>query len=140
MADLSVTIADVEVTDRNNGNLVQITLGETVTAGEPLYKATSGGKYLRAQADDGTRRKAEGICVLGGDLDSIGMMIKTAGAKIKLGATIAVGEVYVVSANLGKIAPIGDISTTGHYYTVLGIGATTTELQLLIDDTGIQEP
>jgi len=42
---------------------------------------------------------------------------------------MTVGEVYVVSATAGGIAPVGDL-TTGNYVTVLGVATTTSNLQL----------
>jgi len=43
---------------------------------------------------------------------------------VNLGATLAVGTVYAVSATKGAIAPIADISST-QFVTVLGIATTT---------------
>jgi hypothetical protein len=47
--------------------------------------------------------------------------------RINLGATLVVGEVYVVSATLGAIAPIGDLVST-NFVTPLGTAISTSVL------------
>jgi len=48
---------------------------------------------------------------------------------LTISAVMTVGEVYVVSATAGGIAPVGDL-VTGNYVTVLGVATTTSNLQL----------
>ena len=58
---------------------------------------------------------------------------------IDLGATLTVGETYVVSTNVGAIAPIGDL-TTGDYTKILGVATATDALKLGIYNSGVAKP
>jgi hypothetical protein len=53
-----------------------------------------------------------------------------------VGATLVVGQVYVLSANAGNIAPVSDLAT-GWYTTILGIAISTTQLQMGPVNSGI---
>jgi hypothetical protein len=55
---------------------------------------------------------------------------------VNLGATLAKGEVYAISATKGAIAPIGDLSST-QFISVLGIATTTAllDFQVSISNT-----
>jgi hypothetical protein len=56
--------------------------------------------------------------------------------QINLGATLAVGEVYVVSAALGAIAPIGDLVST-NFVTPIGTAITTSVLAFNPQPSGV---
>lgn len=49
---------------------------------------------------------------------------------INMGTTLAVGTVYVVSATLGEICPIADITTSTHKFSILGQASTTANLDM----------
>jgi hypothetical protein len=56
------------------------------------------------------------------------------------GATVAVGTVYVVSANAaGGIAPVSDLAST-EYVTILGVGVTTSRINVDIKQSGVAIP
>ena len=126
MADLSQTAANVK-----QGSLTsptrRVQYGDTITQGQPLYLATDG-KWYRCDANDGIAKAVVGgIALTPGVADdggTIALPSSTPGASlVNLGATLAVGEVYGVSAAVGAIAPIGDITST-QFVSVIGIATT----------------
>lgn len=111
--------------------------GETITAGQAVYVKASDGKLYKAQAD-GTAEEATaaGIALNGGAVDQPIAYQDT--GDITIGATVAVGTLYVVSATAGGIAPWADLSSTNRV-TLLGIGKTTGVITLDINAYGIQK-
>jgi hypothetical protein len=55
------------------------------------------------------------------------------GARVTLGAGAApaASSIYVVSATAGGIAPAADIVTSGHYRTVIALGAGTNAVDVV---------
>jgi len=60
------------------------------------------------------------------------------GGNMDLGATLTVGETYVVSSTSGGIAPIGDL-VSSNYVSILGIATASDNLNLAINVSGIQK-
>lgn len=135
MADLTITAANVV---KGSGAIVDTSrvAGETITAGQAVYLKSSDSKWYKAQSD-GTSAEAEASGVaLNGASAGQPVAVQTAGT-ITIGATVAVGAVYVVSNTAGGIAPLADLSST-NYLTVFGYGATTLTILMDINATGIQ--
>jgi hypothetical protein len=63
---------------------------------------------------------------------------KSNGQDVNLGATLAVGQIYVVSATKGAIAPYADL-VTNDYVIILGVATTTSLLRQLFSPTGVQK-
>jgi hypothetical protein len=124
MANLTQTPANVGVGD-SKSKLRSVTAGEAITQGMPVYE--SAGKWYQCDANVQAASQATAIAQSSASGDGAFFNISEgAGALINLGATLAVGETYVVSRTKGAICPIGDL-TSGDYPCVLG-GATTTSL------------
>jgi hypothetical protein len=128
MADLSVTAASVAIGASTTPTRV-VQYGEAVTQGQPLYRNATDGKRYRCDANDGVAKAAVAeIALTPGAADAYGLVAlpsSTPGQSlVNLGATLAVGTVYAVSANVGGIAPIGDITST-QFVSVIGIATTT---------------
>lgn len=139
MADLSQTPANVAIGNQNcPTRLVQF--GEAVTQGQPLYQSASDSKWYRADADTEAAAKAGALALTPGSTDGYGLVAlpsSTPGRSlVNLGATLTVGEIYVVSTNVGAIAPIGDLAS-GDYVTVLGVATTSAllDLQIVVSNT-----
>jgi NADPH-dependent curcumin reductase CurA len=115
MADLTQTAANVALGASTTPTRV-VQFGVAVTQGNALYLSATDGKYYKADALTPGAQDAYGIVALPGSTPGQSL--------INLGATLAKGEVYAVSATAGAIAPIGDI-TSGQYVTVIGIATTT---------------
>ena len=131
MADISVTAANVK--KGSGATTITGTAGETITAGQVLYLDTADNEYKKADADASASAVAAGIALCGA-ADGQPIIIQT-GGNINIGGTVTVGEIYVVSATAGGVAPEGDL-TTGNYVTVLGIGTTTANIALKIHSSG----
>ena len=136
MADITQTAANVAAgSSTTRVQLVQA--GEAITQGKPVYLA-SDGKYYQTDANDtAVKAQAKGIAVSPASTD--GYFLMSVDGLINLGATLAVGQVYVVSATKGAIAPYGDL-TTNDYVTILGVATTTALLDINILVSGVQKP
>jgi head-tail adaptor len=141
-------IAEVtEIGRRNRTNVVagsnavksQGIGGGTITAGQVVYRDATSKKFLAADADSATAgvRDVFGIALHGASLDQP-LMVQTEG-DINLGATLAVGTVYVLSGAAGAIAPSTDLST-GEYTTVLGVASAANNLEMKIVKGGAAVP
>lgn len=134
MADISQTAANVKLISGPYGEGVA---GETLTQGQPIY--LSGNTGLRCDANDTeTKAACRGIVLTPATSGGTFLYAKP-GAVVDLGATLIVTQLYIVSANVGAIAPYSDLATAS-YLTVLGGGKTAA--QLLFDPyvLGVQKP
>lgn len=136
MADLTITPASVALSSDTSYAVVQV--GEAVTQGQPGYLNSSDTKYYRADAND-TSAKAVASGIFMSPAATDGYALFAVGGHVNLGATLTVGQVYVVSTNVGGIAPYSDLGT-GHYVTILGIGITSALLKINPNVSGIQKP
>jgi hypothetical protein len=131
MADLSQTAANVKPTA---GSRINVAIaGETLTQGQPLSLVS--GKWVRARATTSPLANCGAIALTPAVLDGP-VVIAQGGTEINLGATLAVGETYVVSAALGAIAPVADLVST-NFVTVLGVANTTATLIFNPQPSGI---
>jgi hypothetical protein len=134
MADLS-GITAVRPTASTQLRVVQY--GGTVSVGQPVAQSSS--KYVAADANASSElAAAEGIAMTPGVADGYGV-VAFSGAIILVGTTMTVGETYLVSDTAGGIMPNADRST-GDWVTRLGTAATTTQLNLSVQATGVQVP
>jgi hypothetical protein len=134
MADLS-GITAVRPTVNTQVRIVQY--GGTVAIGQPLVKSSE--KYVAADANaSAALAAAEGIAMTPGVTDGYGV-VAFSGSVLLIGTTMTVGETYLVSDTAGGIMPNADRSS-GDYVTRLGTAATTTQLNLAIQATGVQVP
>lgn len=137
MADITVTAADVGLAD--TGVVTQtVQVAVAVTQGQVGYLDTTESKYRLADADlSSAAASAAGIFLTPAAIDGYAV-IATIGP-VDVGATLTVGETYVVSGTAGGIAPIADLAT-GDYVTILGIATAAGKLQLDISASGAQVP
>lgn len=136
MADLTITAANVKA-GSNNTRTSLVQAGEAVTQGQPVYLA-SDGKYYQTDANDtAVKAQAKGIAITPASTD--GYFLLGVDGLLNLGATLAVGQVYVVSATKGGIAPYADL-TTNDYVTILGVATTTALLDFNLVVSGVQKP
>lgn len=136
MADLSITAANVKAGSASTRvQLVQA--GEAIDQGEPAYLA-SDGKYYQTDANDtAIKAQAKGIAITPASAD--GYFLLAVDGLINLGATLAVGQIYVCSATKGGIAPYADL-TTNDFVTILGVATTTALLDINLLVSGVQKP
>lgn len=136
MADITVTAASV--VPATSYRFVDGTAGATITAGQVVYLDTSVNTYKLADADDTAAKAAAAGIALNGASSGQPVRVQT-GGNINPGGTVVVGTIYVVSGNLGGIAPHGDLAQND-YVTVLGIGTTASNISLNIHASGVQVP
>jgi len=126
MADISQTAANVALGASTTPTRV-VQYGESVTQGMPLYLHTDGKWYQTDANDTVAKAVVAAVALSPGAADGYGLVAlpsATPGKSlINLGATLAVGTVYGVSATKGAIAPIADITST-QFVSVMGIATT----------------
>ncbi|XZE20865.1 hypothetical protein SH449x_000755 [Pirellulaceae bacterium SH449] len=136
MANLTQTAANVGV-GSSNGRVRIVQAGEAITKGMPIYE--SAGKWFQADANVQAASQATAIAMSSAGVDGWIIIVEQPNALVNLGATLVVGETYVVSATKGAICPIGDL-TTGDYPCILGTATTTALLRTVFYYSGAQKP
>lgn len=132
MADLSITAANVVA--QSGASTASGTAGDTITAGMSLYSDSSdSNKLKKADADVATTAACVGIALHGA---SSGQPLKyQTGGNLTAGATLTVGETYVVSTTAGGIAPISDLAS-GDYVSILGVASSASTLAMTMVISG----
>lgn len=130
MAALTVTAASVVKGTTSAVKTRDGILGATVTAGQPLYLDTADNRLKVCDADSATAlaRTFWGIALNGGASGQ--PCVGQFAGPITIGATVAIGVVYVLSTTAGGIAPTTDLAT-GNYTNVLGVGISATQIDLI---------
>ncbi len=141
MADVTQTPADVETGDHSSFQQAQA--GEALIAGDFLYVDNDdSGKCKKADAaaataSETTASVAAMALTKAADDDYFAYMPLVDGQVFKPGGTVEVGTTYVVSPTTpGKIAPDTDLDT-GDYISVIGVGVSTTDIQVGLNLTGV---
>ncbi len=127
MADLSITAANVVPDD--GYNYADGIAGETLTAGMPVYLKSSDTRYWKSDTNSATAevRTVAGITLNGA---SAGQPVRVmSSGTVTIGATVAVGTIYVLSGTAGAIAPSTDL-VSGWYTHILGIATTAAKIKL----------
>lgn len=128
MTDLVITAANVVGT----GVKETLIAGGTITAGLAVRKNTSN-QIVAASDDSATNADVYGIA-LNGASSGQPVTVQKSGP-IDLGATLAVGKVYVLSTS-GAIAPVDDIAGT-EYVTVIGVATAADSLKMGLCASGV---
>lgn len=138
MADLTQTPANVAA-DADASQEV-VTAGEAVDAGMPVYKKASDSKWYKARNDN--TAEVSGVSGVRIALNStpganqpLSTFIK---GKVNLGATLTVGETYMLSNTAGKVAPIGDLATN-RYVTILGVAISASQMNSVMFASNTQK-
>jgi hypothetical protein len=136
MANISITAASVLASA--SASKRTYTAGATITAGQPVYFDSAAGTVKLAGATTAPLAAVVGIAINGA---SAGQPITVAAtdADFTAGGTLVAGQIYVLSATAGSIAPVADL-TTGNFRTVLGVAKSTTKLVLATVAGGVAGP
>jgi len=129
MADYTIIAASVQSSGTING----VTLGtnialESITAGQPLYLATDGTVGLCTATGTSITRVYYGTS-LNGAATGQPVTVCRGDPSWTFGATIAAGQMVIVSSTAGKFCPVAD-KTTGWYVTPVGCGIGSNKIQL----------
>ena len=132
MADLVQTAANVQAgtgstTQRKNAAVA-------VTAGDAVYVDATGA--LDLCENDLTAVEAACVGIALNDAAIGQPVVYQTSGRINIGATLTVGEVYVVGAAPGAVAPVADVIAT-EFMTVLGVAVSTSELEMGILQSGV---
>lgn len=131
MADLSPTVASV-ATSSGPISRGEFNASATMTEGMVVYLTAAS---VWAKAGNGSATLAGGVSpfrvgiLLAAVLSGQPAIVQEAGV-INLGATLAVGTLYCISNNVGKICPLSDVTTSGWKINILGIATTTALLDM----------
>lgn len=137
MADITVTATSVV---KGSGATIATneTFGETVTAGQAVYKSTTDGLIYKSDANSAAAAKTVYGVALNGGAVSQPASVLTAGP-ITIGATVAVGTIYVLSGTAGGIAPHGDLAS-GMTTCIIGVATSTTVINVNIFNSAAAVP
>jgi hypothetical protein len=122
-ADLTITAANVKATSQT-ATIARVKFGETVTQGQAVRLDDATGEYMKADADAGSDAAAAvvGITLTPGGDNEYGYIISQ--GTLNIGATLTVGEIYVLSGTAGGVCPEADLAT-GDRVTVIGVATST---------------
>lgn len=141
MADISITAANVQrVNSTDTTQIAQGVAGATITAGQVLYIDAATNTLKLAQATVLASSQVAGIALHGA---ASGQPVQYAyDGELVVGGTLALGTVYVLSANAGGIAPSADLDTSSgtNYGSLLGIAKSATTLILAIANSSALNP
>jgi len=132
MADLTITVANI---DWVSGPKKTLDAAETVTAGDCIYTVTTTTCGV-ATNNDATKDTVLGIA-LNDATTGHPVVIALDTAVVGFGAILTVGIQYMLSVT-GAISASGD-SATSDYCSFLGHAITTSNLELHIRNTSLQQ-
>jgi len=124
MADLSITAASV--VPSANARRISRTAASAITAGQVLYQLAAG-TVAPADANGASPLfNVVGIAENGGGTGQR-ISVITEDPALAIGATVVIGDVFILSATAGGIADVAD-AAAGHYVTVLGVAVSTSSI------------
>lgn len=137
MTALVITAANV-VPGSGAKTMVAAQLAETVTQGMAAYRDAATKKFGKADSNvSAAPAECVGIFLTAGSLNQPAI-IHTEGP-LTIGATVVVGERYFVGDVAGGIVPSADVSS-GEWVTYLGVGISTTQIDVRIQPSRVQVP
>jgi hypothetical protein len=133
MADLTITAANVVA--GANATIREGTAGVALTAGQAVYLDSASSSYKLADCNSATAavRSPKGIALHAAAIGQP-IAILTEGL-ITIGAAVAVGVPYFLSGTPGGIRPVAD-NVSGDYVTYVGIGKSTTAIDVRFHESG----
>lgn len=133
MADLAVTAASVAP---GNGAVTKTGVaGEAITAGQAVFKAADGTIQLCEHDQTSVEAAVSGIAV--GEAAAAGQYVTyVITGEVTFNAVLAAGQVYIVGAGAGAIAPEVDAGA-GDFVSVVGVGLSTTSMKLGLLHSGV---
>ena len=135
MADLVITAAAV-VAGTNTGK-DSGTCGETITAGQAVFKSAITGKWMLADNNAAGLKVPGGIALNSGALNQPLVIAKS--GDLTMNAALTAGVDYFLSATPGGICPRADV-ITGMDVALLGLARSTTVLMIDIQVPGVTLP
>lgn len=132
MADLTVTAANVAA--QSGAGTQRKNAGAAITAGMALFLATDGDVEPAQHDVDAATARCIGVALCDA---AVGQpVVYAVSGQVNLGATLVVGETYVVGAAGGGIAPVADVGT-GDFSTIVGVAVSSSLLKMGINESGV---
>lgn len=137
MPDLSITPANVIAAE--GASKAEYVAGATIAAGDAVYIDTANSNVLKLAQADGTALEATvaGIALCGASTGQP-CLIATAG-DVDLGATLTVAQIYILSANAGKICAASELASSS-YCSIIGVADAADNIGLSIHNSGVEKP
>lgn len=134
MTDISITAGNV--VKGTNATVENGHAGETITAGQAVYRDASTGLYMKADNNgaSATIRTPRGIALNGASANQP-LAIQKSG-DITIGATLTPGTTYYLSDTPGGICPLADVGNA-EYAVIIGIAASASVLRLGFNYSGV---
>jgi hypothetical protein len=98
-------------------NSFPVIAGETLVAGDWVYKKTSDSKYWKADNSTAEKSTVAGMCACGAAAGQRFVLIQRDSA-LPIGDVVTQGRVYSISSTPGKMVNIEDVIGTGDIYLV----------------------
>lgn len=136
MADLTITAANVSPVA--GYQFEDMTAGVAITAGDVIYKDSSDSLAKLADCDGAAALAVVKGIALNDAAVTQPVRVQTAG-DLDVGATLTVGEIYVLSGTAGNICPEGDLATNDKV-CILGVATAADNLKLSIFNSGATVP
>jgi hypothetical protein len=133
MAD--VTISSIKLV---TGQISSVsTLAATAALGDAGYY-NGDKKFAKCDANAQATAAFKGLLLTPGNEGDIALFAKP-GAIVDVGTVLTKAKVYILSENAGKIKPIEDLNT-GEFLTIVGFALSTSQLELIGAESGIDAP
>lgn len=131
MTDLVITAADVA---RVDGSVQTKNAGVAIVAGDSVFVDSNGVLQLSINDDTAIEAASSGVALNDG---AVGQPVTyQVSGNLDVGATLVIGETYVVGAALGGLAPVADIASS-EFATVVGIATAADNLKMGLLPSGV---
>ena len=131
MADIVITPANVS---RVDGSVQTKNAGVAITAGDSVFVDSTGVLQLCVNDNTAVEAACSGLALNDG---AVGQPITyQVSGNLDAGGTLVAGEVYVVGAAAGAIAPVADVVAT-EFATVIGIATAAGNLKMGLLPSGV---
>jgi len=138
MADYSITATSVKVGTDTGTRRVQY--GEAVSHGQPVYLNTTDNKWYLADANTSVTTAGDdgiAIALTPGATDGYGEVVVS--GTYFAGITLTEGDVVVLSATSGALAPVADL-TGGMNVTIIGVAGANNDIVTILKASGQTVP
>jgi hypothetical protein len=117
--------------------------GAAIAAGDIVYlDSTTTGKWQLADSDAATAEARGQTSNIGVALNSAALnqpVIVQVSGPVTVGAVLTAGTAYYLSDTPGKLCPVAD-DVAGDYYTLIGLAASTSVLNIDVQYSGVASP
>lgn len=138
MADLVITAANVVA--GSGAQTKTGVAGAAIAAGDIVYlDSTTTGKWQLADSDAAAAEARGQTSNIGVALNSAALnqpVIVQVSGPVTLGAVLTAGQALYLSDTPGKLCPVADI-TGGDYFTLMGLAASTSVLNIDVQYSGV---